>query len=485
MAAKIAKKKPVIRKTIDFKKDVDRVFELQKANRWKIVNTKAHERIEKLKKFQDCIIKHQDDLRNAMKEDFRKSPHEVDLTEIMPVMNEIKDAIHHLKSWMKPVSVGTPLSLFPSSSKIIYEPKGVVLIIGPWNYPFNLLASPLIAAIAAGNCAMIKPSNNTPKTSDLIRTMISEIFMESEVKVMKADRDTANYLLEKPFDHIFFTGSPNVGTTIMEAAAKNLTSVTLELGGKSPVIVDKDTDLNDSAAKILWGKILNGGQTCVGVDYALVHEDKHSEFIEKFKESVKTFYGETNKEWQTTPDFCRIVNDKNFERIQASVQASIKKGAKLEIGGNFEAKERYISPTLLSNVDLKSPIMEEEIFGPVLPVLKYKTIEEAIQIIQGKAKPLALYVFSNNDSVVDKVLANTSSGGVVVNGCIAHLGNPNLPFGGVNHSGLGSYHGLFGFKAFSHERSVLTLSKLTPLKLLFPPYTNFTSKFISFMTKYL
>lgn len=484
MVKKLAPKKTT-KNNFDFKKEVDRVFDLQQNNRWNISNQKAHQRILKLEKLKKSIEDHSEELRVAMKNDFRKSPHEVDLTEIMPTINEIKDAIHHVKSWMKPKDVPTPLFLLPSESQIIYEPKGVVLIIGPWNYPFQLIMAPLVAAIAAGNCVMIKPSGNTMNTSNLIKKMISEIFQENEIKVMSHDRDTANYMLEKPFDHIFFTGSPSVGKTIMEAAAKNLTSVTLELGGKSPAIIEKDTDLDSIVGRVLWGKVLNGGQTCVGIDYALVHESKYDSFIQKMKSQVTNFYGSNNSSWQSTPDFCRIINDKNFERLKDTLNQAIKKGAKVEIGGEFDAKERYISPTIVSNVETSSPLMKEELFGPILPVLKYSSLDEALRIVQSKDKPLALYIFSDNEDSIQKILMNTSSGGAVINGAIAHLGNSNLPFGGVNHSGLGNYHGHFGFKAFSHERAVLRLSKLTPLKLLFPPYTDFTKKFISFIGKFL
>lgn len=468
-----------------FKKEVDRLFTLQQANRWNIANTTANQRIEKLNKFKAQIEKYSQEIRDALHKDFRKSPQEVDLTEIMPVISEIKDAVLHLKSWMRPLRVGTPLSLFPSSSQIIYEPKGLILIISPWNYPFHLIGTPLVAAIAAGNCAIIKPSNNTKHTAAITKKILSEIFNENEVAVADSDRDTASALLEKPFDHIFFTGSTSVGTTIMEAAAKNLTSVTLELGGKSPVIVDESVDMDDTTAKVIWGKVLNGGQTCVGVDYVLIHQSKYREFLDSSKAQIKKFYGQTPDDWEKTPDLCRIINDKNYERLEDIVKRSIKQGAKLEIGGEFKKEERYISPTILSEVTLDMPIMQEEIFGPILPVISYNNLDEAIALIRSKHKPLSLYIFSEKDSTIEKILKNTSSGGVVINGVVAHLGNPELPFGGVNHSGIGNYHGHFGFKAFSHERAVLKVSKLTLLRMLFPPYTKTTKAFVDFMTNYL
>ena len=309
MVKKIAKKKTITKvpakKVLDnsYQKEVDRIFALQKENRWKIATSTAKERIEKLKKLKEQIEIHSQEIRDALYKDFKKSPQEVDLTEIMPVISEIKDAVSHLKSWMRPVRVGTPLTLFPSSSQIIYEPKGLILIISPWNYPFHLIGTPLVAAIAAGNCVIIKPSNNTKNTAAITKKIISSLFNENEVYMAESDRDTAAALLEKPFDHIFFTGSTSVGVTIMEAAAKNLASVTLELGGKSPVIIDESADLDDTTGKVIWGKVLNGGQTCVGVDYVLVHESKYSEFIELAKTQIKKFYGETPEDWHTTPYF--------------------------------------------------------------------------------------------------------------------------------------------------------------------------------------
>lgn len=469
----------------DYLIEIDRVFQLQKDNRWNIANTSADERIKKLKKLEDAILKSAPDLIDAMQKDFRKSPAEVEITEIMPTISEIKDACHHLRDWMKPTYVGTPLPLIGTSSKIVYEPKGIVLIMGPWNYPFQLVMAPLIAAISAGNCSIIRPSNNTKNTSAYMKNLLKDLFPENEVAVFLGDHNTSNALLEKPFDHIFFTGSPSVGKTIMQAAAKHLASVTLELGGKSPVIIDNTADINDTATKVIWGKVLNGGQTCVGVDYVLVHESKHDEFIEKAKEQIKKFYGQTPENWESTPDLCRIINDKNFNRLKETVESTLNAGAKLEIGGIFKPETRYIAPTILSNVPMDSAIMQEEIFGPILPVIKYNDLEDAIRIVQSKEKPLALYIFSKKDANIEKVLKNTSSGGTVVNGVIIHLANSNLPFGGVNHSGIGNYHGHYGFKTFSHERSVLTMSRFSALKTFFPPYSKTTSTLVNMINKYL
>jgi aldehyde dehydrogenase (NAD+) len=471
----------------DYEIQIDRIYTLQKQNRWKIANTTAKERIEKLKRLQKAIEERIPDLQIAVHKDFKKSPHEALLTEILPSIQEIKDAYHNVAKWMKPVSVPTPLTLFGSSSKIIYEPKGQVLIIGPWNYPFQLIISPLAAAIAAGNVCIIRPSNNTHHTGELIKNLLGSVFPEDEVAVILGDRPSADYLLTKQFDHIFFTGSPAVGTIIMEAAAKNLTSVTLELGGKSPVIIDETANMDHTVTNVIWGKILNGGQTCIGVDYALVHESKIKEFVEKAKAKLREFYGENPESWKSNPDFCRVINDKNYNRLKFLVEDSVANGAKLEDGGIFDDSERYISPTILTNVPLNREIMQEEIFGPILPIISYKHIDDAIKIIQNKQKPLALYIFTEKESTMKKVLKNTSSGGAVINGVILHIMSPYLPFGGVNHSGLGNYHGYFGFKTFSHERALLSLNKLDLLVLrkMMPPYTDLTTKIANWIMKYL
>jgi aldehyde dehydrogenase (NAD+) len=467
------------------KDEVDRIFQLHQENKWKIANTSYIERIDKIKKFKQSILNNVEDIKEAIYKDFKKSPYEVEISEILPVVQEIKDIINNLKNWMKPKSVSSPLTMFGSQSKIIYEPKGVVLIIGPWNYPFQLIGAPLVAAIAAGNTVIIRPSDDAYHTSLVIEKIIKQTFSDDEVFVFNGDYHLADYLTSKPFDHIFFTGSPNVGKKVMQAASQNLTSVTLELGGKSPVIIDETAPIDYSSLHILWGKILNGGQTCIGVDYVLVHESKYSEFLERAKKVLEQFYGENPGDWKNTSDFCRIINDKNFLRLKKLLDKSLEDGAKIEVGGFLEEGERYISPTILTDVKLNSEIMQEEIFGPILPVIRYKNIEECIAIIQSKWKPLALYIFSNNDNNIQNILANTSSGAFVVNGVLVHLTNPNLPFGGVNHSGHGSYHGIFGFKTFSHERAFLKMNKINILYKLFPPYSSFTSKLVHLVQKYL
>lgn len=468
------------------KAEIERVFKLQKQHFHKVMKlTSASQRIDRLKKLRQAIFKYTPEIEKAVNSDFRKHAREVDITEIMPSISEINDAIHHVRKWMKPVHAKTPMTLFGSKSQILYEPRGVVLIIGPWNYPFYLTFAPLAAAIAAGNTVLIKPSEFTPATTEITQKIISEVFPKEEVAVFAGDYQVSGALMELPLDHIFFTGSTQVGKIVMTAAAKHLTSVTLELGGKSPAIIDRSADLKKAAKKLVWGKVLNAGQTCVAPDYLLIPNDLIKPFVEEAKAVVKDFYGKDGKPLKENADFCRIINDRNFNRVSGYIHEAVEKGAKIEMGGDTDASQNYIEPTLLSNVPDNSNIMEDEIFGPVLPMIPYTNLDEAIEKINAKPKPLALYIFGKKDRAIKKILKETSSGGAAVNDVILHLANPNLPFGGVNHSGHGSYHGYFGFKAFSHERSVLRQAALSSIDLMYPPYTNFVKRLVSLTKKFL
>ncbi len=381
---------------------------------------------------------------------------------------------------MNPKKVRTPIALFGSTSKIYYEAKGVVLILAPWNYPFSLLINPLVAAVAAGNCVMARPSEKTPATGNILKSIIEEVFEKNEVCVCVGEIELAEKLLKLPFDHIFFTGSTQVGQKVMEAAAKNLTPVTLELGGKSPVIVDSDVDLADCAQKLFWGKFMNGGQTCVAPDYVFIPEALKSEFIKHFKREIENRFGDTSSQRLSSPDFARIIDHRSFDRLAAKIS-----NEKSLLEDKVLRDERFIPPTLLTDVTFESPIMEDEIFGPILPLLTYKDVNEVIKTIRKGPKPLALYVFSKNKKFMKNVLSQTTSGGVGLNHVVLHLANPHLPFGGVGHSGLGSYHGIFGFKAFSHERAVLKQSRFTLTHLYFPPYTTFMSKLAFKLLRFL
>ncbi|TGN18891.1 aldehyde dehydrogenase family protein [Leptospira idonii] len=464
--------------------DISRIFPAQKTKALELRLSTAKERITKLKKLKATIFKYQDEIQKALYSDFQKSAREVDISEILPSIAEINDSIRHLKHWMRPVNVSTPQTLIGSTSKIVYEPKGVCLIIAPWNYPFHLAIAPLAAAISAGNTVMLKPSEFTPKTATVLKVMLSEIFSENEVAVFEGDVSVSTALLEQPFDHIFFTGSTPVGKIVMAAAAKNLTTVTLELGGKSPTVVAEDADLKLTAERVMWGKFLNAGQTCVAPDYLLLPKSKVDAFVGYAKEATEKFFNAKEDGFAENRDFCRIINNKNFGRVSSYIEDAVQKGAKVAYGGKVNGNENFIAPTVLVDVPLHARIMEDEIFGPLLPIVTYDSLDEAIGIINSKPKPLALYIFTDRSKTAKYILKRTSSGGAVVNDVILHLVNSNLPFGGVNHSGHGSYHGLFGFKAFSHERSVLQTPKLSIVKMMYPPYTGFVKFIVDFTTKW-
>ncbi len=451
--------------------DLQALFNSQVQNRWTMSQTTAKERKAYLLKLKSAIQTHREEIAAAMYEDFKKPFQESELTEIHTAIDEINFAVKRLKKWMKPKKVKTPLVLLGSCSRIQYEARGVILILAPWNYPFSLLINPLVAAIAAGNCVIARPSEKTPATAKITKKILDEVFPSNVVKVVIGEIDLAEKLLQLPFDHIFFTGSTQVGKIVMSAAAKNLTTVTLELGGKSPVIVDRDVNLSDCAEKIFWGKFMNGGQTCVAPDYIFIPEELKDEFIKLFKAQIEKRFGETSLERLTTSDFARMIDVKAYERLANKI-----KDEKKLLSDEVQRDQRFIPPTLLTDVKLESPIMEDEIFGPILPLLTYKELDTVIDHIRSNPKPLALYIFSKSRKMIRKVLSTTTSGGAAINHVVLHLANPHLPFGGVGHSGMGSYHGEFGFKTFSHERAVLHQGKFTLSNLYFPPYGTALSK---------
>ncbi len=466
------------------KAEIDSVFVAQVNNRWSISQTSVTERIEKLKTLELWIINNKQAIRDAIYNDFRKPVVDVYLTEIFTSLSELKHTIKHLKKWAKPHRVKRIMALITARSWIQDEPRGVVLIITPWNYPFNLIITPLISAIAAGNCVILKPSELAKNTSNLISNMISELFPENEIAVLEGEKELAIELLKKPFDHIFFTGSTEVGKKVMEAASKNLSSVTLELGGKSPVVIDETANLADAAQKIVWGKFMNCGQTCLAPDYLLVNESVLPELVSKLKHFIKKFYGAESSDWLACPDYARIIDKQHFQRLSQVLNETVRSGAKIELGGELYESEKYISPTVLIDVNPESAIMEEEIFGPILPILTYSTLNEAINLIRSKPKPLALYIFSKNQQNIDRVLKETSSGGVCINDTVIHFLQINLPFGGVNDSGTGRAHGFFGFKTFSNEKAVVKHNRFSTLKLMYPPYTKRVRRLVDFVMKY-
>lgn len=463
--------------------DAVQVFEEQRRRYRAAPYPSLQERKDKLDRLERALRNKREALKLALQSDFRKSFDESEFTELIVTLAELKQARANLASWMKPTTVATPLSLFGSKAEIRYEPKGVVLILSPWNYPVFLTIPPLIAALAAGNRVILRPSEKAPATREVLAAIVAEAFVPHDVACIGGDVESAEQLLKLPFDHIFFTGSTRVGKIVMRAAAEHLSSVTLELGGKSPAIVDASADLDVAASRIAWGKFMNGGQTCVAPDYVLVHESVEHAFLEKTAKSVAKMYGATDAQRKTTPDFCRMIDDGHFNRISALMRASVEGGAKIELGGQTDAAERYIAPTVLSNLDFEAPIMSEEIFGPVLPVLSYASLDDALARINARPKPLALYAFGKDAGVVERIIGGTSAGGTLVNDTILHLANPNLPFGGIGESGLGSYHGIFGFKTFSHERSIMRQTKLSLAPQLAPPYNAKTRGMMALLEK--
>jgi aldehyde dehydrogenase (NAD+) len=442
--------KPALSKTT-----MQEVFERQAATALRLRSSTAQERIAKIRRLRDAVIAHTQDWYRAAYADFKKPPGEVDLSEILPVCVEANDAISNIRKWMKPKRVWPTLLTAGTRSYVQYMPRGRCLIIGPFNYPVNLTLGPLVSAIAAGNTAILKPSELTPHMSALMATVVREVFTEDEVALFEGEADVAQALQELPFDHIFFTGSPAIGKYVMAAAAKNLASVTLELGGKSPTIVDASANLKLAASNIMWAKFTNSGQTCIAPDYVYVHESVKDRWVECCREELRRAYGATLAEQQGSPHLAHIVNARHTARIKALLDDANALGAQALVGGGVVEDACFIQPTLLDKIPDNARIMDEEIFGPLLPVLGYSQIDEVIASINAGPKPLALYIYSQTDANIDKVLTHTSSGGVCVNHSLMQFLHGNLPFGGVNNSGIGNAHGHYGFKAFSHERGVV------------------------------
>jgi len=456
---------------------IEALFARQQGARWRVAATSAGQRKAKLQALLGALMAHRAEAQAALAADFRKAPEEVDLTELYPVISELKDALRHLPRWMKPRRVPTPIGLIGSAGTIVHEPRGVVLIIAPWNYPIYLTLGPLVSALAAGNCAVIKPSEFTPHTNAFLRKLLAGLFPEEEVALVEGEAEVAQALLALPFDHIFFTGSPAVGKLVMKAAAEHLSSVTLELGGKSPVLVDADADLENAARKIAWGKCVNAGQTCVAPDYVLVHERVHDALVEALKRALVAFYGAEADTRRLCPDFARIIHDRHHTRLLRLLQDS--RGL-VVFGGENDPATRYIGPTLLTEVEPGSPIMQEEIFGPLLPILKVPDMEAAAAFVNARPKPLALYVFSGDRRNTEALIASTTAGGGCINDTLLHFAHTGLPTGGVNTSGFGKAHGRHGFEAFSNARGILRQrTRFSAIQLMYPPYTGFVRRLIN------
>lgn len=415
-----------------------------------------------LKAFEKAVLKWEKPLCDALWADLHKSYEEAYMTEISILLGEIRTHIRKIGKWTRRTCVPTPLKMFPSRSRIISEPLGTALIISPWNYPVQLLLTPLVGAISAGCTAVLKPSPYVPNVSKVIEDMIADTFPEDYIAVTQGHRDVNAALLEERWDIIFFTGSPSLGRRVMTAAAKYLTPVVLELGGKSPCIIDKDADINVAAKRVAWGKTLNAGQTCIAPDYLMVHEDVKSRFLGALGKAFTELLGSNPQE---SGHFVRVVNDAAFERLTGYF-----KDGNIVFGGHTDKAERYIEPTVLDNVSPDSPVMQEEIFGPIFPVLTFRNISEVTEFVTSREKPLALYYFGKNG---DYVLRHTSSGGSCLNDTILHIANEHVPFGGVGMSGMGSYHGKLSFDAFTHYRSNIVTPTSMDLPFRYMPYKFF------------
>ena len=431
------------------------VFNRQAATALRLRSSSADERIAKIRKLRDAVIAHTEDCYRAAYADFKKPPGEVDLAEILPICVEANDAIRKLKKWMKPTRVWPTLLTGGTRSHVQYVPRGRCLIVGPFNYPINLTLAPLVSAVAAGNTAILKPSELTPHMSALIAKIVGEVFSEDEVAIFQGEADVAQALQELPFDHIFFTGSPAIGKLVMAAAAKNLTSVTLELGGKSPTIVDGSANLKLAAKNIMWAKFANSGQTCIAPDHVFVHESVKDQWVDICREELKKAYGNSLTDQQNSPHLAHMVNARHTGRVKALLEDATAHGARSLTGGGMGESDCFIQPTLLDQVPDAARVMQEEIFGPLLPVIGYTNLDEVIERINAGPKPLALYIYSKTEKNIDAVLTRTVSGGACVNHSLMQFLQGNLPFGGVNNSGIGNAHGHYGFKAFSHERGVV------------------------------
>lgn len=464
--------------------EIENVFLNQTKNKLNINSSSAAIRKEKLEKLLYAVLENQSALIEAASKDLSRSETETKIIEIFPLVSEIRHIKRNLSRWMRQKYSLPPLTLLGTSGKIEFVPKGQVLIISPWNYPILLTLAPLAMAIAAGNCVIIKPSEFCPEISDTLKKILNDVFSDDEISVVTGEADTGSYLVSLPFDHIYFTGSSKVGREIAKSAAENFTSTTLELGGKSPVIIGSDMDLENAASKIVWGKFINCGQTCIAPDYVLIPSNKQKEFIELVKKRIQNYYGSIF-EISSNSDYGRILNGHHTSRLTNLIENALANGGINEIPFNSVIEERFISPVVISNVNSEMAIMKEEIFGPILPVINYNSFEEIIETINQNGNPLTAYIFSYDSDFIKKLKQHFTPGSFAVNNVVVQYANYKLPFGGVKRSGLGKSHGFYGFRSFSNE--IPTLRQLTPssAKLLYPPYSKMKQKLIDFMIKYL
>jgi aldehyde dehydrogenase (NAD+) len=441
-----------------------------------MARTTAEERRERLRRLRAAIVARRQAVYDALRSDLGRAEPETELTELHVTLAEIDHAVRRLAGWMRGRRLGTSLTALGTTSRLAYEPKGLVLIMSPWNYPFHLLLNPLTSAIAAGNCAVLKPSEKSPATSAVLRELVAATFDEAEVALVEGGPDVAAALLELPFDHIHFTGGTAIGRRIMAAAARNLATVTLELGGKSPALVDSTADVEAAAGRIAFGKFSNAGQTCIAPDYVLVHEAVADALVLALKAALQRFYGADETARRASRDYARIIDDGHFKRLRDLFTRTVAAGARIETGGEFDERDRYVAPTVLTEVTPGSPIMEEEVFGPLLPVLTWRDEAEALAMIRALDRPLMMYAFTRDHHAARRFLAGTSAGGTVINNVGINYLNHRAPFGGVGASGMGACHGFAGFQAFSHERTVTRQWWPVTAPLFFPPYRGLRSR---------
>ena len=459
-----------------------KLFSAQKNNHYNVAQSRVRDRKKKLDALQRAIeITYRAQIIEALQKDLGKPRVETELTEIYQIVSEIKFAKRNLNHWTQKHKVSTPISMLGASSYYIFEPKGVCLIISPWNFPFNLTFGPLVSAIAAGNTVIIKPSEMTPNSSALMAKIVEHVFEENEIALVEGEVETSSQLLKLPFNHIFFTGSPQVGKIVMKAAAEHLTSVTLELGGKSPTVIDKTANIDKAAKKIVWGKFMNAGQICICPDYILIDKSVKTKFLASCKKWLHHYFSENP---QTSNSYGRIVTDKHLQRLNSYLENAKQLNATFEVGGRTDADSKYIEPTIISDLKLESTLLEEEIFGPIMPILTYNNLDEAITYINSKERPLALYIFSKSKANIKQIINNTRAGGTCINNTHIHYANHNLPFGGINNSGIGKSHGFFGFKAFSNQRAVVKQHTFGVTELLFPPYSSLKEKLAKLTIKW-
>lgn len=462
--------------------EIQNVFAAQRETALKLRTSTASDRIAKLKKLRAVVLANREAIIEAGAKDFRRAPLDVEFTELMPVIMDISDYCKKLHKWLRPRRARPTAMMLGTSAWIRYEPRGRCLIISPWNYPVTLTLGPLVAAIASGNAVIIKSSEVAPHFSAVLAKIVRETFTVDEVALFEGDAAVATALLALPFDHMFFTGAPTIGKVVMAAASRHLSSVTLELGGKSPTIVDPTADLDLAVQTIAWNKCTNSGQTCIAPDHVYVHASVKDEFVNRYKAYVTRHYGDGSSA-KDSP-LSRVVNERHTRRIETLLTDATQRGATTLFGGVVDPAEHYVAPTLLGNIPGDAKIMQEEIFGPLLPIIAYNNIDEVISAINEAPKPLALYIWSKDSETIDRIIDHTSAGGTCINHIAMHFMHHNLPFGGVNNSGIGSYHGEWGIRAFSHERAILK-TQIMLAKLFFPPHTNLTRKIVGWILKYL